>query len=59
MQVNFTKKEIFDMKTNEKMLAKNISKEYNKREVFISLLIKICKDFKIKNIKEKIVRLLK
>ena len=47
------------MKTNEKMLAKNISKEYNKREVFISLLIKICKELKIKNIKEKIVRLLK
>lgn len=47
------------MKTNERMLAKNISKEYNRREVFINLLIKICKDFKIKNIKEKIVNLLK
>lgn len=47
------------MDINEKMIVKNISKEYNKREVFISLLIKICKDFKIKNIRETIVGLLK
>ena len=46
------------MENNEKIIVNEISKKYNKNKNYIKLLVKICEDFKVENIKEEIEKII-